>query len=205
MLLECGCTLENICRYKIIKTLREFMICKKIASKCMLLWWSYSILCNCRGCRLITGQAIFSGHWLLHKVITLLNHLINLIRTLHCTFLFSSVPILKAIYIKVKNAPNLFGWGRVTHICVCNLTNIGSDNGLLPVRRQAIIWTNAGILLIGPLGTNFSEILSEIRSFLFKKTHLKMSSAKWRPFCLGLNVLRVPLNGNLHSVTTIMS
>ena len=49
-------------------------------------------------------------------------------------------------------------WGRVTHICVGNLTIIGSDNGLLPGWRQAIIWTNAGILLIGPLGTNFSEI-----------------------------------------------
>ena len=40
--------------------------------------------------------------------------------------------------------------GRVTHICVGNLTIIGSDNGLSPGRRQAIIWTNAGILLIGP-------------------------------------------------------
>ena len=81
-------------------------------------------------------------------------------------------------------------WGRVTHICVGNLTSIGSDNGLLPGRRQAIIWTNAGILLIGPLGTNFSEILMEIHTFSFKKMHLKMLSAKWRPFCLGLNVLK---------------
>ena len=56
-------------------------------------------------------------------------------------------------------------WGRVTHICVRNLTIIGSDNGLSPGRRQAIIWTNAGILLIGPLGTNFSEILIEIHIF----------------------------------------
>ena len=67
---------------------------------------------------------------------------------------------------------------RVTHICVGKLTIIGSDNGLSPGRRQAIVWTNAGILLIGPLGTNFSEILSEIQSFSFKKIHLKMSSAK---------------------------
>ena len=67
---------------------------------------------------------------------------------------------------------------------------IGSDNGLLPDRRQAIIWTNARILLIGPLGTNFSEILIGIETFSFKKMHLKISSAKWRPFCLGLNVLR---------------
>ena len=45
------------------------------------------------------------------------------------------------------------------HICVGKLTIIGPDNGLSPGRRQAIIWTNAGILLIGPLGTNFSEMI----------------------------------------------
>ena len=39
----------------------------------------------------------------------------------------------------------------MTHICVSKLTIIGSDNGLSPDRRQAIIWTNAGLLLIGPL------------------------------------------------------
>ena len=81
-------------------------------------------------------------------------------------------------------------WGRVTHICVGELTIIGSDNGLSPQRRQAIIWTNDGILLIGPLGTNFSEILFRIQTFSFNKMHLKMASAKWRPFCLGLNVLK---------------
>ena len=77
------------------------------------------------------------------------------------------------------------------HICVGNLTIIGSDNGLSPGRRQAIIWTNAGILLSGPLGTNFSEILVEIITFSFRKMHLKVSSAKWRPCCLGLNVLKM--------------
>ena len=54
---------------------------------------------------------------------------------------------------------SLTHWGRVTHLCVNKLTIIGSDNGLSPDWRQAIIWTNAGILLIGPLGTNFSDIL----------------------------------------------
>ena len=77
-------------------------------------------------------------------------------------------------------------WGRVTHLCASKLTTIGSDNGLSPGRRQAIIWTNDGILLIRTLGTIFSEILSEIHSFWFKKMHLKMSSAKWRLFLLGL-------------------
>ena len=84
-------------------------------------------------------------------------------------------------------------WGRAMHICVGRLTIIGSDNGLSPGRRQAIIWTNAGILLIEPLGTNFNEILIGIQTFSFKKMHLKVSSAKWRPPCLGLNVLKVPL------------
>ena len=79
--------------------------------------------------------------------------------------------------------------GRVTHICVSKLTIIGSDNGLSPGRRQAIILTNAEILLIGPLETNFSEILIEVYTFSFKKMHVEMSSGKWRPFCLGLNVL----------------
>ena len=81
-------------------------------------------------------------------------------------------------------------WGWVTHICVCNLTIIGPDNGLSPGRCQAIIWTYAGILLIGPWETNFSEILIGIHTFSFKKMPLKMSSGKWRPFCLGLNELR---------------
>ena len=73
-------------------------------------------------------------------------------------------------------------WGRAKHICVGKLIIIGSDNSLSPGRRQAIIWTSAGILLIWILGTNCSEILSEIHAFPCKKMHLKMSSAKWRPF-----------------------
>ena len=82
-------------------------------------------------------------------------------------------------------------------MCVGNLTIIGPDNGLSPGRRQAIIWTNAGILLIGPLGTNFSEIVIEIHTFSLKKMRFKLSSWKWRPFCLGLNVLiseHIPFN-----------
>ena len=80
-------------------------------------------------------------------------------------------------------------WGQVTHICVSNLTITGSDNDLLPDLRQAIVWTNAEILLIGPLGRNFSEILIGIITFSFKKMHLEVLSAKRLPFCLSLNVL----------------
>ena len=42
---------------------------------------------------------------------------------------------------------------------------------------------------MGPLRTNFSEISIEIHTFSFRKMHLKVSSAKWRVFCLGLNEL----------------
>ena len=83
-------------------------------------------------------------------------------------------------------------WGRVMHICISKLTTIGSDTDLAPTRRQAIIWTNGGILLLWPLhalGTKFSEIFIKIHTFSFKKTHLKMSSAKWQQRFLSLNVL----------------
>ena len=75
------------------------------------------------------------------------------------------------IYLNV-----LTHWGRVTHICVSKLTIIGSDNGLSPGWHQAIIRTNTELLLIGSLGTNYSEILIKICSFSIKKMHLKLSS-----------------------------
>ena len=83
----------------------------------------------------------------------------------------------------------LTNWGRLTYICVSKLTIIASDNGLSPGRRQPIIWTNAGILLIQISGTNLRETSSEIRTLSFKKMRLKVSSGKWRPFCLGFNML----------------
>ena len=101
-------------------------------------------------------------------------------------------PCLILHKLDANKLPTIFTlthWGRVTHLCVSKLTSIASDNGLSPGRRQAIIWNNAGILLIGPLGTNFSEILIEILTFSFTKMRLKVSSAKRRPFCLGLNEL----------------
>ena len=72
----------------------------------------------------------------------------------------------------------------VLHICIyaVNRVSIGSDSGLSPIRRQAII---TGSLSIGPLGTNFTEILMKIQNFSLTKMHLKISSAKWRPYCPG--------------------
>ena len=87
-------------------------------------------------------------------------------------------------------------WGRLRqypHICISRLDYalIGSDNGLTLIQCQANIWTNAGLFLIGTLGTNFSDSLIKIPIFSFRKIHFKMSSANWQPFCPGLNVLRL--------------
>ena len=64
----------------------------------------------------------------------------------------------------------------------------GSD---IAHRRQNIIWSNAGLLLIWPLENNFikSGIVIEIHVFSFTKMHLKMAAGKWRPFSLSLSVL----------------
>ena len=70
-------------------------------------------------------------------------------------------------------------------------TIIGLENGLSPGQR---ICTNAGLLLIWSLGTNFSEIIFEIHTFSFKQMHSKTPSAKWRTCCLGLNVLNEYVN-----------
>ena len=102
---------------------------------------------------------------------------------------FWIIHVIRSVYWSKRMWRVLTHWGRVTQICVSNLTTIGSDNGLLPGRRQAVIWTNVGILLIGPLGTNFNEILIVIQTFSFKTIRLNVSSGKWRPFCLCLNVL----------------
>ena len=80
----------------------------------------------------------------------------------------------------------------MTHLCVSKPTIIGSDNGLAPGRRQAIIWSNAGILFIGPLGTNFSEILIEMYKFplincMWKCRLENGGHIVWASMCWGLS------------------
>ena len=80
-------------------------------------------------------------------------------------------------------------WGRVTHKCVSKLTIISSDNGLSPGRRQAIIWTNDGILLIGPLGTklqwnfNYNSNIF-IHKNAFEDVVWKMAAILSQPQCV---------------------
>ena len=98
---------------------------------------------------------------------------------------FNRVAIMH-ILVSTKFHFSLTHWGWAMHICVCRLTIIVSDNGLLPGWLYQT--TSAGILLIGPLGTNFSEILLEILTFSLKKMSLKVLTAKLWQLCLGLNV-----------------
>ena len=71
------------------------------------------------------------------------------------------------------NIPSLTHWDMMTHICLGNLTIIGSDKGLSPGRPEAINWTNDGLLLIRPLVTNFSEILIFFLHFHSRKCILR--------------------------------
>ena len=96
--------------------------------------------------------------------------------------LLATILVLLAFTWPPKSS--LTHWGQATHKCDSKLKSIGPDNGLSQGRRQAIIWNNAGILLIRTLGTNFCEIWNEVHSFSFKKVHLKMSSGTCVHFVL---------------------
>ena len=92
-------------------------------------------------------------------------------------FTFNSMLSFLFHYVNLPKGElsTLIDWGRVTNICVGNLAIIGSDNCLSPGRRHAIIWTDAGILLIGPSETDLNEILIKNQTFSFKKIYLKRS------------------------------
>ena len=80
-------------------------------------------------------------------------------------------------------------WGRVMHICVGKLIIVGSDNGLSPHRRQAIIWTNAGLLSIGPFRTYFSENFYQNTTIFIEEDAREnvvweMASILYRPQCV---------------------
>ena len=81
-------------------------------------------------------------------------------------------------------------WRYVVCFSYIDVSESCDVNSLMPGRCPAIICTHAGILLIRTLGTNFNEVLSEIHAFSFKKMHLKISSERWWPFCIGLKLLR---------------
>ena len=126
------------------------------------------------------------------------NHFLNIIFFYHITL--SVWYILNSCDIQIISP----------HCCIyvsMNQVNIGSDNGLAPVWCQAVVWTNVGLLSIGYLGTNFSEILIKITKKSFMKMYLKIPSVKWRPFCPGEDeliissiILQTIESGSLHAL-----
>ena len=85
--------------------------------------------------------------------------------------------------------------GVVTSYGVVDIgQQIVSGNGLSHVRRQSITWTKCWRVIQYELSrTNFNELWIKIPSFSFREIYLKVSSAKWRPFCPCLNSLEVPI------------
>ena len=71
------------------------------------------------------------------------------------------------------------------------------------IHAEFIIWPNAGILLIGPLETNFSEISIKIHTFSLIKNRLKIPSVNWWPFCLVLIVVTKRKNNSLAALATV--
>ena len=100
-------------------------------------------------------------------------------------------PSINDITTILQGRNELTHWGQVTHICVSNLTTTGSDNGLSPGRHQVIIWSNAGILSIAPLATNFhwnfyQNSYISIQENPFENGVWEMASILSRPQCVNL-------------------
>ena len=107
--------------------------------------------------------------------------------TCTCTYTYVYICWRKNWFLPIR----INHWSRVTHICVGKLIIIGSDNGLSPARRQAIIWTNAAILLIRPLGTNLF-----IQENAFENIACEMASILSRPQCVNAQSIAAP-NSNI--------
>ena len=91
------------------------------------------------------------------------------------------------------NKPHfLTPWGWVKHICISKLTIIGSDNGLLPGRHQAIIWTNTGILLSGKENA-FENVIYEMEASSSRPQCVHLFGCEARIFCTKYSMIIIAL------------
>ena len=105
------------------------------------------------------------------------------------TYVPSGLSTSKSTEIRYSSTTSTSTQAPTLEWCDSKLTIIGLDNGLSPDQRQAIIWTSAGILLLGPLGTNFSEILIKIHSsyiFIQENVVWKMVAILSQPQCANM-------------------
>ena len=104
-----------------------------------------------------------------------------------CLFFSSAFPFIYSLIQEKQMSFSLNNWGRVTHICVGELTTISADNGLPPGRRQSIIWANDGILLT-PRNTARWNLNRNSYSFIqenvFVNIVCKMAAISARPQCV---------------------
>ena len=152
--------------------------------------WAFGSLKHNNTPQIISAKIVVSVIWrMLFHLIAKPLHLVSLYAKLLINYLAQNTCKPRGKIVLLTH------WGRVRHICAGKLTMIGSNNGLSPCRRQAIIWTNAGILLIEPLGTYFSEILilihriqefknSRIQENAFENVVWKMAAMLSRPQCV---------------------
>ena len=91
------------------------------------------------------------------------------------------------------------------HICVIESGQHWLRRGLVAYAAPKHYPNQCYVIIIGPLGTNFSELLIEIQRFSFAKMHLYISSAKWRPFCPGELSLHNRFIGNRWNILYIKS
>ena len=80
-------------------------------------------------------------------------------------------------------------WGRVTHICVSELTIIGSDNGLSPGRSQAIICICCGDIVNWSLRNKLQWNFNRNSNIFIQENALEhvvceMASILSRPQCV---------------------
>ena len=148
------------------------------------------------------GRHLWHAAWMCHTVASRLRSIGTHFTSLYDhMFFFYVIPFIGG-YVSMScpvssdENPSCFAfmyilthWGRVTHICVDNLTIIASDNDSSLGRRQVIIWTNAGILLIRTLGTNFNDNSIDTHAFSFEKMQLNDRQRNGGNFCRGLNAL----------------
>ena len=99
------------------------------------------------------------------------------------------------ISFPVKSHKFVYNWCSNIYIMSPNedkstlVQEMGLDIGLLPYK--VVIWTNAWFLLIGSLGTYFSEIV--LKQLSSKKMQSKVLYAQRQPFHTVLNIIMLKI------------
>ena len=116
------------------------------------------------------------------------------------------------ITLNFKFKPILIGTNELTHlppvfhICITELGQHWFRWWLVAYSAPShYLFTSAGLLLIGHLGTNFSEIVIKIQNFSFMKMLLKILSAKCLSRGRWVNLLHQKCTRFYQHVTTVIT